>query len=110
MTRNNADFQGSLGHGDNLDLDTHIANGSVRLVKTKQALDWDTGEPIEATPETMSVITPENHPHWEEWTDTPHPKTERDFRKNFAEWQKDPDHKYKVDQIKRSCPTCKGTM
>lgn len=108
MTRNNADFQGGVtpGHGDDMDLDTHIANGSVKLVRTKQALDWNTNKPIKTSPKVMSVITPENHPHWEEWTDPAHPKTEADFRANFDTWKKNPDHQYKVDQIKRSCPEC----
>lgn len=94
------------GHGDHLDLDTHIANGSVRLVRAEHAYDWDTGEPIPVDRKTMSVITPENHPHWEDWHGVPHPETEGSFRDQWDTWQKNPEHQYKIDQIKRSCPTC----
>lgn len=96
----------AYGHGDHLDLDTHIANGSVRLVRAQHAYDWDTGEKIPVDSRTLSVITPENHPHWEEWTDRAHPDSEAEFRQNWDEWQHNPDHQYKVDQIKRSCPVC----
>lgn len=101
-----------LTHGKHLDLDTHIDNGSVRLVATPAggALDWETGEPLPHDPKTMSVITPENHPHWEEWHGVPHPGTEGEFRDNWATWQHQPEHQYKVDQIKRSCPECRKAM
>ena len=87
-------------------MDTHIANGSVRLVRAEKAYDWDTGKEIPAGLKTLSVITPENSPHWDEWHGVPHPETEGNFRDNWDTWQKNPDHQYKVDQIRRSCPVC----
>jgi len=98
-----------LTHGNHLDLEAHLANGSMRLVKSKWAYDLN-GNSIPVAPTTLSVITPENHPHWEEWHDAPHPETEAAFRGNFDTWQHEPDHQYKVDQIKRSCPDCRKAL
>lgn len=95
-------------HGDHIDLDTHLANGSMRIVKSKHAFDLDDNPIIPVPDTTISVITPENHPHWEEWHDAPHPTTLAHFRANWDTWQHDPDSQYKVDQIKRSCPDCSG--
>jgi hypothetical protein len=97
--------QMAQGHGDHLDLDAHIANKSVRLVKSKWAFDAK-GNSIPVDEKTLSVITPENNPHWKEWNDKPHPESEAAFRGGWDEWQKDPNVQYKVDQIKRSCPVC----
>jgi len=93
-------------HGSHLHLDTHLDNGSMRIVKSKRAFDLD-DKPIVPVPEmTLSVITPENEEHWKEWTEKAHPLAEAEFRENWDSWQHDPDVQYKVDQIRRSCPEC----
>jgi hypothetical protein len=95
------------GHGDHLDLAAHIANGSVRIVKTPSGGAKDErGNVLPDDPRTYSIITPENHPHWEDWHDEPHPDSAAEFRYNWDEWQNSPDAQDKMGQIKRSCPLC----
>lgn len=94
-------------HGNHLHLDTHLDNGSMRIVKSKNAFDLD-DNPIIPVPEmTLSVITPENTTPWKEWTEKAHPVAEAEFRENWDSWQHEPDVQYKVDQIRRSCPECR---
>lgn len=96
-----------LLHGSHIDLDAHIANGSVRLVKSQHAFDFHTGEPIPVHPKTLSIITPLNKPHWDDWHEPAHPESERSLRDNWHTYQNRPEVKYKIDQIKESCPDCK---
>jgi hypothetical protein len=94
------------GHGEHLDLNAHLSNGSMRIVKTPSGNAFDNkGNPLPDNPRTYSIITPENK-QWDKWHDEPHPDSAAEFRYNWDEWQHDPDTKYKVDQIKRSCPVC----
>jgi len=97
-------------HGNHLHIDTHLDNGSMRIVKPKYAFDLDNNPIVPVPEDTISVITPENNPHWEDWYEKAHPVAEAEFRSNWDSWQHDPDVQYKVDQIKRACPGCREAL
>ena len=106
MGANKQSFDHGAGkhYPNSLDYDTHIANGSMRVVQTEP------GAAIGAHPQdehTTSVITPENHPHWETWNRKPTEEGEADLRKYWGEIQNDTEgFGHKKGQIIRSCPDC----
>jgi hypothetical protein len=119
MGRSRAEFYGVAGHGDNLDFDKHIANGSLRLaVPPKgQAYIEHNGDriPVLPHPDLFSYVSRENDSDPEPKNNTKHWE-DGDWRhyeiakSSFSRTQKRKDFQDKLGQIKRSCPVCSSIM
>jgi len=112
MGRNRADFYGVAGHGDKLDFDKHIDNGSLRIAipPKGQAYIEHNGDriPVLPHPDLFSYVTPEN-PEAKDWEEG----NWRHYEIAKSEFPKDQmrkDFKDKLGQIKRSCPVCSAIM
>jgi hypothetical protein len=108
MGANNADF-----HGGNIDFDTwHGKAFKIVTTPSGHATD-DKGKILPDDPDRWSIVTPENTEHdypmdtctgcnaWEDWKTAPK-KHINLARKRWNDILKDPNAKYKVDQIRRS--------
>jgi len=112
MTRNNADFRRTEGHGDSLDFYKHIENGSLRIAIAPpgNAYFEHLGDRIAVfpSPDHFSWVTPEN-PGTENWKEGK-PRHYEIARAVFDKEQKKPEFQEKLGQIKRSCPICSEMM
>jgi hypothetical protein len=110
MGRSNSAFHGVAGHGDNLDFDKHVSNGSLRIAIPPKGNAYIESKgqriPVLPHPDLFSYVTPENSEakDWEEGSSRHYDLA----RSSFTSTQKRKDFKDKLGQIKRSCPVCKA--
>jgi len=119
MGRNRADFYGVAGHGDKLDFDKHIDNGSLRIAippKGRAYIEHNGDRiPVLPHPDLFSYVTPENdsdpdpEKNTKDWKEGEWHHYER-ARDSFPKEQMRKDFKDKLGQIKRSCPVCSAIM
>jgi len=108
MGRTNKEFHGVAGHGDKLDFDKHLGNGSLRVAIPPKGAAYieHRGQriPVLPHPDLYSFVTPENTEakNWQEGSSRHYQLA----RAAFKETQKRKDFREKLGQIKRSCPVC----